>query len=136
MALASLRGGFWDAWWLGGSLLLGGSLRFLGGPVLRISLPPAVGSWEWKEIVVLSLSVVLELSRLGSAPNSVPGASPAQLPYAARAASSAVRLWLSLRTSLLADIVRFGALSNEIRPLVRWSRHIVYRRRTSIFLYL
>jgi len=51
-------------------------------------------------------------SSLGSAPNSVPGASPAQLPYAARAASSAVRLRLSLRTSLLAGIVRFGALSN------------------------
>ena len=61
---------------------------------------------------VLSLSVFLELPCLGSAPNSVPGASPAQLPYAARADSSAVRLRFSLRTSLLAGIVRFGALSN------------------------
>jgi hypothetical protein len=64
-------------------------------------------------VSVPSLSVFLELSCLGSAPNSVPGASPAQLPYAARADSSAVRLRFSLRTSLLAGIVRFGALSNR-----------------------
>ena len=56
-----------------------------------------------------SLSVFLELSCLGSAPITVPGASPVQLPYAARTASSAVRLRLSLHTSLLAGIVRFGA---------------------------
>jgi len=58
-------------------------------------------------------------SSLGSAPNSVPGASPAQLPYAARAASSAVRLRLSLRTLLLAGIVRFGALSNTPYLILR-----------------
>jgi hypothetical protein len=63
-------------------------------------------------VSVLSLSIFLVLSRLGSAPNSVPGASMMQLPHAARAASSAVRLGLSLRTLLLAGIVDFGALSN------------------------
>ena len=73
--------------------------------------PTAVGSGSSKRSLAYAY-VFLELSCLGSAPNSVPGASPAQLPYAARAASSAVRLRLSLRTSLLVGIVRFGALSN------------------------
>ena len=74
--------------------------------------PSAAGSGSSKRSLALHLSRIALSWRLGSAPNSVPGASPAQLPYAARAASSAVRLRLSLRTSLLAGIVRFGALSN------------------------
>ena len=79
------------------------------GEMYAISLPQQLGV---EVVSVLLLYIFLELSCLGLAPNSVSGASPAQLPYAARAASSAVRLRLSLRTSLLAGIVRFGALSN------------------------
>jgi len=69
-----------------------------------------------KVVSVLSLPAFLALSCFGSAPNSVSGASLlARLHYAARAASSAARLALSLHTSLLAGIVHFGALSNNFR---------------------
>ena len=76
--------------------------RISGSPNSGKSLPLQLGV---EEVSVLWLSIFLGLSRLGSAPNSVPGASLAQLPYAARAASSVVRLRLSLRSSLLAGIV-------------------------------
>ena len=64
----------------------------------------------------------LALSRLGLAPISFPGASLEPLPYAARAASSAVRLGLPLHTSLLTGIVHFGALSKIVCRLTRASR--------------
>jgi len=64
--------------------------------VALIEFPPISGSLNsgnslplqcGMEVVrVLSLSILLALSRLGSAPNSVPDASLAQLPYAARTA--------------------------------------------------
>ena len=85
-----------------------------------VELPPISGSPNSGDslqlgvevVSVLSISFFFALPCLCSVPNSVPGASLAQLPYAVRAASLAVRLGLSLRTSLLAGIVHFGALSN------------------------
>ena len=82
-----------------------------GSPNSGNSLPLQVGV---EVVSFLSFSVFLALSHLGSVPNLVSGASLAQLPYAAHAASSAVRLSLSLYTSLLAGIEHFGALSTKI----------------------
>jgi len=89
--------------------------------VALVELPPISGSPNSGDslqlgvevVSVLSISFFFALPRLCSVPNSVPGASLAQLPYAVRAASLAVRLGLSLRTSLLAGIVHFGALERK-----------------------
>ena len=77
------------------------------GNSLPLQLEVELGSF-------LSIPAFLALSRLGSAPNSFPGASLTQLPNAARAASSATQLRLSLRNSLFSGIVHFGALSSQV----------------------
>ena len=107
--------------------------RISGSPNSGKSLPLQLGV---EVVSVLSLSIFLGLSRLGSAPNSIPGALLAQLPYAARTASSDVRLRLSLRSSLLAGIVSaaawlpdqsgFFSLHRFLRFLPRCSRTISY----------
>jgi len=63
-------------------------------------------------IVTVLLFSRLRLLVLALRLTAVSGASLAQLPYAAHAATPAVRPRLSFRTLLLAGIVHFGALSN------------------------
>ena len=66
-------------------------------------------------IVTVLLVSRLRLLVLALRLTAVSGASLSQLPYAAHAATPAVRPRLSFRTLLLAGIVHFGALSNIIR---------------------
>jgi hypothetical protein len=86
-------------------------------PALPWNLPEALCTLEHPLMPLYRNKGGFVLSCLGSAPNSVSGASPAQLPYAARAASSAVRLRSSLRTSLLATYSTGGRWSSAGWPV-------------------